>query len=70
MLVTVGDTRKVVTFQQISAAHSERQSTQSIVEGPCTNIIEKPDVVKWLGDVLFLSLDDKLTPKYENVSHV
>ena len=54
----------------MSAAHSEWQSTQSIVEGPCTNVIEKSGIVKWLGDVLFLSLDDKLTPKYENVSHV
>ena len=53
MLVTVGDTRKVVAFQRISVAHSKWQSTQSIVEGPCTNI-EKPGIVCGIGDVFFL----------------
>ena len=65
--VVVSEIRKVATLQRISAAHSEWQSTQSIVEGPCTNIIEKSDVVNGVGDALFLSLGD--IPKYENISH-
>ena len=64
MLVTVGDTRKVVAFQQISATHSEWQSTKNIVEDPCTNI-EKPGTASDLVTCFFFPLDNKLNTQVQ-----
>ena len=65
----VSDTRKVLTFQWISAAHSEWQSTRSIVEGPCSNVIEKPDVVNGLAMRFFFRWTIRWVPKHENINH-
>ena len=53
VFAVVSEIRKVVTFQWISTAHSRWQSTQSTVEDPCTNIIEKSGIVSGIWRCAF-----------------